>query len=339
MRVKWLDFAKGAGISLVVIYHAMEGVLNSNVSENGWVDKLAFYLSLWIIPMFFIVSGVLARRAIQFSSFKDIKPKLINWLYLYVLWSFIIYIVRLSFSHITNTQVVYTDIFKILWDPVPTIWFIYALFLSFLITWLVRKFSPVVVIICAYVINLLNAYFIDWFPGSIFERLAWIYMFYAIGYFGSNYFLSSKFELQYSKISLSVFFLSAIPLLLFEMSIPFYLEPLVSLVVSLAFIRLCVSIVKFNLLRKINGFFVYIGTISLFVYLTHFPIPSASRLFLSKLDVTQPLLIAFFALTSAYAVGHFSYLLSKNSFGHNFFFAPVIFLKGKSSKKIELEKR
>jgi len=322
MRVNWLDFAKGIGISLVIIYHTIEGILNSDITECAWVSKLATYLSLWIIPMFFIVSGILARKIIQHSSFDKIKPKLFTWLYIYVLWSFIIYVVRLSLSHITNTQVLYLDIFKILWDPVPTIWFIYALFLSFLLTWLVRKFPPIVVIGCAYLLNLLNSYFIDWFPGSIFERLGWIYFFYVIGYHFSNFFLSRKFELKYFKISVVFFILTILVAFSLDFTIPFYLEPLISLGISLAFIKMCVFITELNVLRKVTDFFIYTGTISLYVYLTHFPIPSASRIILTKLGVIQPLLIAFFAVTLSLIIGHLFYIFSKTSLGHNLFFIP-----------------
>ena len=56
MRLAWLDLAKGIGISLVVIYHTIEGVLTSKLNPTYFEVKLAEYLSLWIIPMFFIVS-------------------------------------------------------------------------------------------------------------------------------------------------------------------------------------------------------------------------------------------------------------------------------------------
>tara|TARA_B100001063_G_scaffold246514_1_gene286040 strand:+ start:8348 stop:9322 length:975 start_codon:yes stop_codon:yes gene_type:complete len=322
MRLAWLDLAKGIGISLVVIYHTIEGVLTSKLNPTYFEVKLAEYLSLWIIPMFFIVSGVLARKGIKYSNFNVVKFKLINWLYLYIIWSMIIYIVRLSLNNITNTDMSPEDILKIIWDPMPTIWFIYALFLCFFITWLFKKINAFVVFFIAFSAQFLNVYYSGWFPDSIFVRLAWVFPFYYFGYHFAEFILSDKISRKFEVLSLCLFLSSTICLFIFEEQVNLYLKPFVSFFLAFTFIYICRFFIGFAKYKKLSDFFTYIGSISLFVYLTHFPFPAASRILLYKLGINEVYLISMLALFLAYIIGHFSYILSKSKYGAFFFFIP-----------------
>ena len=146
-QLVWLDMAKGFGIVSVVAYHTLKGLLNSSPDLPLWVEISANYLSLWLMPMFFIVSGILSKNTILNASTYKIRKKIINWIYLYLIWSFIIYSVRLTFNNITNTHMEMSEILYILCDPVPTIWFIYALLLSFIFTRLIKSINANIIFI------------------------------------------------------------------------------------------------------------------------------------------------------------------------------------------------
>ena len=325
-RIAWLDAAKGIGITLVVVYHTLEGVLNSYSNSPIWVEWFASYFSLWLMPMFFMVSGILARHTIEFSALKQITPKVINWFYIYVLWSFIIYLVRLVLGGITNTQISGDEIFKILWNPVPTIWFIYALLLSFILTWVLRRFDGRIVFVCAIIINICNAYLGGWLSETIFERLAWIYPFYVMGYFFSGMIYRVVEKHETFKVSIFMFTFLSLALLINPFQIPIVMLPLMSILMSILFLQVCVAFSNAKKVGAMFNGFVYLGSISLFIYLTHFPIPAASRLLLQSFGVNAPLVIVLLAIILSLITGHWAKKISITRNGKFFFYIPKRFL-------------
>lgn len=312
-RSNWLDFAKGSGICLVVIYHTTEGTLNSFPDAPASITLLANYFRAWLMPMFFLVSGMLVRRTVLQDSKAKLSAKLLDWLYLYLLWSLIIYLTRLLSNGFTNTQMQADEILHIIWNPVPTIWFIYALLLSFAITIVLRRQSAVLVVSLALLVNVLNGAYYGWFDGSILQRLAWIYLFYAIGFFYAPQ-LQTLLQSPGRNTRWILLFCLLSPLVaVVKPYLPYYLLPLLSIVVVLAFLKACVSVTRVAQNWMITDLFVYLGGISLFIYLTHFPFPAASRILLLKMGIYSHWLTMLCALLLAIITGHVASKLSRNS--------------------------
>lgn len=280
-RQIWLDIAKGLGICLVVIYHCTEGILNS-FSDAESMQYLANFFRSWLMPMFFMVSGMLVRRSILQAPAVKHHQKMLDWAYIYVLWSIIIYLVRLFSNSFTNTQMQMNEILFIAWDPVPTIWFIYALLLSYILTFLLRKQSAWLVLPIAFTINIVNAMYFGWFDGSIFQQLAWIFCFYSLGFYAADKVSELVRQQQLSLHWMLSFIVVGVLVALFKPLVPVLLAPLLSIILSLGFMVCCyrASISFPSLIVRAGA---YLGSISLFIYLTHFPLPAASRLLLTYL--------------------------------------------------------
>ncbi|WP_018983097.1 acyltransferase family protein [Salinimonas chungwhensis] len=134
LREDWADIAKAFSIILLVSWHA-EGF--------HWLFS---YLRM---PLFFLVSGYFARSAIyRADQTKFYRDKLGNMVYLYVLWSFIITVCLYIFADKGRVAYHMENLLQIFWQPLPTLWFIYALALAFLISRIIRSmpFVPVLVV-------------------------------------------------------------------------------------------------------------------------------------------------------------------------------------------------
>lgn len=284
-RQGYLDLAKGIGICLVVVYHTCEGILNSFQSDTETIHALTSFFRSWLMPMFFMVSGMLIRNAIQTKPLHSHRSKLLDWAYIYLLWSLIIYLVRLLSNSFTNTNMAANEILFILWDPVPTIWFIYALALSHLVTLLVRNMSANAVIAVALVANLLNSFYFGWFTDSIFERFAWIYLFYAIGFFKGTA-LIGLIKAEKLAIIGPLFFVGfGIFIAMYRSELHMITKPVVSFLMAVAFLIICYRAEVLFKNTNLFKFGVYVGTISLFIYLTHFALPAATRMLLNKIGL------------------------------------------------------
>lgn len=311
-RVAWLDFAKGVGICLVVVYHTSEGTLNSFADVSGNITLVANYFRAWLMPMFFMVSGMLVRRSILQDDNAKLGNKLLDWIYLYLVWSVIIYLTRLLSNSFTNTHMQANEILHILWDPVPTIWFIYALLLSFAITIWVRHQSAPWVVGIALAVNMLNSLYYGWFDDSIFQRLAWIYVFYAVGFFYADSIRELLFASKESRLWILIFILMSPIVAFVKPYIPVYLLVFLSMVTVLAFLKFCISITALLPRWKMTRLMVYLGGISVFIYLTHFPFPAATRMLLLKLDIYSHGLTMLCAVLFAVITGHVASKLAQH---------------------------
>jgi fucose 4-O-acetylase-like acetyltransferase len=282
-RLEWLDFAKGFGISMVIVYHTLEGIQNSFVTNQNDVINYINFFRIWLMPMFFLVSGVVASTGIRDDSFRKKRNKIKDWAYIYVVWSVIIYLVRLLSNNFTNTSMNIDEIFYILWNPVPTIWFIYALMLSYILASLFKSLNPQLIILIAVVVNILNASLEGWFPDSIFQRLAWVYCFYQIGVSYGKQIRLFLDKNSASYIFLLFFVLLSPVLAIYKDDISSVIMPFLSICLILGFLKMC-NVVCLFASRSIVGipvrFFSYVGVLSIFVYLTHFPFPALHEFFL-----------------------------------------------------------
>lgn len=133
-RKSWIDIAKGIGIVLVVYGHVARGLFNADIPLNyevyKYIDKLIYAFHM---PLFFFVSGYLYYFSImKKSTFYVLKDKVRSILYLYAFWSLLHGVVEVLMSDFTNGSVAMVDVMTI-WQPRAHFWFLYSLFLVFII--------------------------------------------------------------------------------------------------------------------------------------------------------------------------------------------------------------
>lgn len=139
-RIAWIDVARGIAITLVVFHHSIQFL-----DATGWqVDALVqvtAMLSTFRMPLFFLVSGLLASSAIARLSFTSLFWKRLALLvYLYALWCVIWWAWFLFVPRPFDPQTSPVgDLATAIYLPWSGLWFLYALILYTVAAWALRR--------------------------------------------------------------------------------------------------------------------------------------------------------------------------------------------------------
>lgn len=150
-RVQWVDYVKGIGIFLVVLGHAIRGIVGSSVLEP---TALVQFVDRWIyafhMPLFFLVSGLFVQRSLRkpFNAF--IVDKLQVLVYPYFLWSILQTIIQLATYGNLKNSASWASVLKIIYEPIMQFWFIYTLFIILILYGVAHRFG----ISCNYLLGL-----------------------------------------------------------------------------------------------------------------------------------------------------------------------------------------
>lgn len=153
-RLDWIDTAKAGAIVLVVLYHVGNTYAGAFLPETSlglnapWRE-----LNDWLIPvrmpLFFLVSGVLAARALSRPWSALRRPKVADLLWPFALWS-VIYGVATGAAYATEpggwTGAAFTS-----WWGIPAggtaYWYLTALVVFFCVSRLARRFGASLVLV------------------------------------------------------------------------------------------------------------------------------------------------------------------------------------------------
>src|SRR3978361_1656976 len=119
LRVNWVDYAKGLGIILVVMGHAMAGAREAHLPVNlSLVNSLYTFIYSFHMPLFFALSGLFFEKSLdRYHEKKFIINKLQTILYPFVIWSIIQTTFEVMFSAQTNTGLSPTALYTCLFIP------------------------------------------------------------------------------------------------------------------------------------------------------------------------------------------------------------------------------
>jgi uncharacterized membrane protein YcfT len=136
-RVIWVDLVKAMAITLVVFAHCID----NRPGETYYVPALSAIndmLRLLRMPLFFFVAGCFIDRALRLRWPAFIDKKLLPALWLYAFWATMRFALTVFPTQLYRGQVELTPWLQMFIQPVPTLWFIYALFLVFVASRAVR---------------------------------------------------------------------------------------------------------------------------------------------------------------------------------------------------------
>jgi fucose 4-O-acetylase-like acetyltransferase len=146
-----VDVLRGLAIVLVVLGHANRGAVDEGLGAALDLRFLDFIIYSFHMPLFFYLGGYftahsLARQAI--SQFLGSRTVRIVWPYL--LWSVIYFVAGLAMSLVTtvNKPVTLQDLMAIGWEPLSTLWFLYALLVMQLLASVTYKRGTMMLAIC-----------------------------------------------------------------------------------------------------------------------------------------------------------------------------------------------
>ncbi|WP_413732424.1 acyltransferase family protein [Sodalis sp. RH20] len=287
-RKIWVDYAKALGITLVVIGHVNRGLMNARIDTNTHISKMIDnYIYSFHMPLFFFLAALFFSKSFERSgpsSFVANKAKVL--LYPYIIWSLLQGGIEVLLSHYTNTKTDISDVIN-LFQPRAQFWFLYALFMVFMVSLLLRSISNnkrvdlfiLLLSLCLYLVknNLTNNYHLNYVTNNLF--------FFYLGIVAVDY------RENISKIKIN--FVVAFTSLLAFLALCYYFhninhinlerDVLASLILALAGIFTCISI-SLSLSEILESkTLLLIGELSMPIYLLHIIAGSGTRVMLTKL--------------------------------------------------------
>lgn len=182
-RMAWADLARGGSMILVVLMHVDQlhfaAIFPPSVVTSMW-DVLTSVMRPVRMPLFFMISGLLAASAITRPWSTALRGRLYSLAYLYILW-LALYAVASELGaqvgRIDDEKVGLAGYaWQLLW-PRSILWYLYALILYFVAAKLLRNVNTVVVLGLA---GLLSA-FSDFLPFPSAPDLARSFFYYLLG--------------------------------------------------------------------------------------------------------------------------------------------------------------
>jgi fucose 4-O-acetylase-like acetyltransferase len=131
-RYQWLDVARGIGIILVAIGHALGGLIDSPLGDGeDWLRQSFFLIYTFHMPLFFMLSGALVARRIAADRQKFATSLVTDLVWPYFLWSVAQFTLIYSLGSLTNRpqEALWPTLFALPVVPISQFWFLYALFI------------------------------------------------------------------------------------------------------------------------------------------------------------------------------------------------------------------
>lgn len=130
-RRDWIDRARGFGILLVVIGHALRGLCTAKLLSRSGVTLLvdrAIYS--FHMPLFFCVAGLFLIPNDGRSPGKVAAHHVVRLGYPYLIWASLQMLLQIALSGYTNTPAHLSDLWLLTCAPPMQFWFLYALLLQ-----------------------------------------------------------------------------------------------------------------------------------------------------------------------------------------------------------------
>lgn len=125
--------AKGVGIVLVVVGHAMRGLRDGGImAESGAFVFVDRFIYAFHMPLFFFAAGLLLAPRLDRPAAGFVTDKLRTIVYPYVVWSVLQGVLQIVAAR-GNQALTWGDLARIPWDPIMQFWFLYVLFMGMLV--------------------------------------------------------------------------------------------------------------------------------------------------------------------------------------------------------------
>ncbi|MDO6681333.1 MULTISPECIES: acyltransferase [unclassified Oceanobacter] len=282
----WVDYAKAIGILLMVFGHAVRGLDSAGIAmPEFYMNTLDSIIYSFHMPLFFFLSGIYMVHVFDKRGVgKFFGNKIDTILYPYVLWSLVQGAIEYLFSGYTNGSVEAWDIFSI-WIPRAQFWFLYALFFIFALVGIVYYIGGRKCLWWLFFVSMIMMIFSDCFLGMwVISSYANYLVYFMIGVIFSFY-SRTLMNLVGGK---NLFFLPMLGILFLVMQWYFhvylgftYLDrgglSMIIAFISIGFVISCsVFLSKFDI-----PVLLYIGSMSMVIYLLHIFATSGIRIILA----------------------------------------------------------
>ncbi|CCH56133.1 acyltransferase 3 [Fibrisoma limi BUZ 3] len=288
-RLRWIDYARGIAILMVVYGHLVGGVSRTGADMDATLLLIPATLYNFRMPLFFFVSGLFLERSLQkrqVSGFLRNRFSTILWPYL--LWGALQIGTQILLSSRTNSKKDISHLLYLFYDPQKTdqFWYLAALFnvaVVFALTYQVFKIRGLWQI----ALGLAFRFMSDYLEGfSLLHNFMYFYIFSAIGYNMSRLILEKNWL---AKASLGRWALALMPIFVagqwywftHKDDINTFLHMGIAFVGMVMIVFLCYALSKRDSLPVLR----FIGYHSLYIYLIHVFIISGTRIAFTALGI------------------------------------------------------
>lgn len=285
-RNSLVDRAKGFGIVLVVIGHAIGGVLNDHLTSAHLFESSMRLIYSFHMPLFFGISGYVFSLSYKKNSFfDDLRPKIYTVAYPYFLWS-IVYVLLASFFGKSQEG---ANLVSIFWAPVGHFWFLHTLFILYFIFILFFHVFNLHAFLALTVFSVISFFASGGELGNQLLSVSYFAIYFYIGYFFSGkicyfYKLSDfRFGFFVSLILFSVVFAFGDLFLL-----PVFNNFIMAVLGCVVLLFSCVFL-KFDILSRL-------GVLSFPIFITHTFFMWAFRVLCIKLGFVNSLFVLVFSV-------------------------------------------
>lgn len=212
-RIRWIDYAKGISIILVVLHHSI-----SRNPEFVFYDPALIYindtLKLFRMPLFFFVSGLFLYKTLERSLETVLKSRIATLVYLFALWGVIRYLFETVAPYfLLGNERSAEDFKSILFhfiDPYQ-FWFLYALAIYFLITRIAKKHLTLT-FLASLILFTVSVQKGNHHTPTFFDELTRYFPMFLLGYFTSDLIrtFANKVRGYHSLIAIPYFIITGI---------------------------------------------------------------------------------------------------------------------------------
>ena len=293
-RIIWADIARGISICLVVYWHA--------VSDNLALNEALIFLRM---PLFFFAAGLFIRPAFAPGNENLALKRILNFLYLYVLWAMILFSLIYIPRNLINGDWPFkgfSELLTIFADPPTTLWFIYALCLAVIATVLARRVPLWILLgtaVCGYLWSASGGHFRD---PTFIDRCLRLYPFFLLGLISFPALDALGKRLRYYGLPMLAAFCVLALTIYFS---AFRGDAIVTFTASLFGIISLVCAARAIERNAIGRLLAWLGASSLYIYLMHrIVLGIGTELFkLTGAEKSHPAGILFMSLVAVIAVG------------------------------------
>jgi fucose 4-O-acetylase-like acetyltransferase len=304
-RMTWVDYARAAGIILVVLGHGNQAInRTAGLIWNDGLKLLDQFIYAFHMPIFFVLAGFMFSKARGQAIAKFTNGVWWGIVLPYVLWSVIWVALKILIPGAANVSAGWGAIPAMLWSPIEHFWFLYHLFFIRLFWYAANAVLPrgvqmaLIVLACAasIVIDLRGPAF------GVYSFFLFNLTLYGIGALILPAILDqwATRAMQWRTAGWSaVLFVSSVLTMSqlpdlgtswdFSWSSPRLIREVLAFTAAIAGVLMTISLA--HLLPQPDGFalraFAYVGEASLAIYLTHTIVMATLRGVLLKSGVTS----------------------------------------------------
>lgn len=267
--IAWVDYAKGICIILVVMMHTTLEY-GQAVSSEGWLHQVVAFTRPFLLPAFFLLSGIFLSWSIT-SRLRDfIDKKFIHFCYFYLVWLTIQLVITES-ALVVQQPTQFLTMFFVSWvEPINSLWLVHMLAIFYLATRMLADIPKWLVFLLAAFLQI--AFSFRWIDTgwSVPDRFFEHYVYFFAGYAAAAWVFS--FARQIPGWKLSVLFLITIWAVVNGMLTVVGSDTTPGIGLLLGFLGAAAIVAAGSLLatQRWAGWLRYCGANSIAIYLSYF---------------------------------------------------------------------